>query len=86
MSLSIVVFDNAILLSTCVADLRETCVWCSSPSKEDIAFAANLAAYFSKARTEGKVEVVKASVSDLKKPTGAAPGKVRICIWSCEHL
>ena len=48
----------------------------SSPSAEDIAFAADLAAYYSKARSEGKVEVVKASVSDLKKPPGSPPGKV----------
>ena len=48
----------------------------SSPAKEDIAFAASCAAFFSKARYEGKVPVAKALVSDLSKPAGAAPGKV----------
>ena len=41
-----------------------------------MAFAANIAAYYSKARAEGKVPVVKASVADLRKPKGTAPGKV----------
>ena len=40
-----------------------------------MAFAASCAAFFSKARNEGKVPVAKALVSDLSKPTGAAPGK-----------
>lgn len=35
----------------------------------DIAYAADLAAYFSKARAEGKVEVTCASPSDIKKPS-----------------
>lgn len=35
-----------------------------------------MAAYFSKARAEGKVNVIKARVADLKKIPGAAPGKV----------
>lgn len=41
-----------------------------------MAFAASCAAFFSKARNEGKVPVAKALVSDLSKPAGAAPGKV----------
>ena len=48
---------------------------CSSPAEEDLAFAASCAAFFSKARNEGKVPVAKALVSDLSKPSGAAPGK-----------
>ena len=48
---------------------------CSSAAAEDVAFAASCAAFFSKARNEGKVPVAKARVSDLSKPTGAAPGK-----------
>ena len=48
---------------------------CSSAAEEDVAFAASCAAFFSKARNEGKVPVAKAFVSDLSKPTGAAPGK-----------
>ena len=46
------------------------------PSEEDIAFAADLAAFFSKARSEGKVDVTMADVADLRKPTGANPGQV----------
>lgn len=53
---------------------------CSLPDQEDVAFAANIAAYYSKARAEGKVPVVKASVADLRKPKGTAPGKV--CVIS----
>lgn len=40
-----------------------------------MAFAASCAAFFSKARNEGKVPVAKAAVSDLSKPAGAVPGK-----------
>ena len=49
---------------------------CSAPTNEDIGFAADLAAFYSKARAEGKVKVIKARVADLKKIPGAAPGKV----------
>jgi predicted ribosome quality control (RQC) complex YloA/Tae2 family protein len=45
---------------------------------EDVACAADIAAYYSKARGEGKVPVVQASVADLRKPKGAAPGKVLV--------
>ena len=56
---------------------RLGCALCSRPSEDDIAFAASIAAYYSKARAEGKVPVVKASVADLRKPKGTPPGKVR---------
>ena len=49
---------------------------CSFATDEDISFAADLAAFYSKAREEGKVQVVKARVANLKKIPGAAPGKV----------
>ena len=48
---------------------------CSCAAAEDVSFAASCAAFFSKARNEGKVPVAKAFVSDLSKPNGAAPGK-----------
>jgi predicted ribosome quality control (RQC) complex YloA/Tae2 family protein len=66
------------LVAKVVSQEIEGLCLCSSPSAEDIAFAADLAAYFSKARSEGKVEVVKAVVGNLKKPTGAPPGKVAL--------
>ncbi len=46
------------------------------PDESDIQCAANLAAYFSKARTEGKCPVTQVLVKDLKKPPGAPPGMV----------
>lgn len=49
---------------------------CSEPTEEDISFAADLAAFYSKARAEAKVRVVKTQVANLKKIPGAAPGKV----------
>ncbi|CAL8465919.1 g5455 [Coccomyxa elongata] len=50
----------------------------SEPTEEDISFAADLAAFYSKARAEGKVRVVKTQVANLKKVPGAAPGKVMV--------
>ena len=43
---------------------------------EDIQFAADLSAWFSKARAEGKAEVTCASPADISKPRGAKPGQV----------
>ena len=45
---------------------------------EDVDFAASLAAYFSKARGGGKVEVMKADVKDLRRPSGGLPGQVTV--------
>lgn len=42
----------------------------------DLAFAANLAAWFSKARTQGKCEVTVCDPKHITKPTGAKPGQV----------
>ena len=44
----------------------------------DIQFAADLAAWFSKARSDGKVEVTSCSPADISKPKGAKPGQVLV--------
>ena len=44
--------------------------------------AAELAAYHSKAREGGKVEVHMARISDISKPRGFAPGKVILRRWT----
>ncbi|GAB4820402.1 hypothetical protein N2152v2_007448 [Parachlorella kessleri] len=44
----------------------------------DIRFAADLAAWFSKARSDGKVEVTSCSPADISKPKGAKPGQVLV--------
>jgi predicted ribosome quality control (RQC) complex YloA/Tae2 family protein len=43
--------------------------------------AAELAAYHSKARGGGKVEVHMARIADISKPRGFAPGKVILKKW-----
>jgi predicted ribosome quality control (RQC) complex YloA/Tae2 family protein len=43
--------------------------------------AAELAAWHSKARGAGKVEVHVCRVADVSKPRGLPPGKVRIARW-----
>jgi predicted ribosome quality control (RQC) complex YloA/Tae2 family protein len=43
--------------------------------------AAELAAYHSKARDGGKVEVHVARIADISKPRGFAPGKVILKKW-----
>ncbi|WP_445509380.1 Rqc2 family fibronectin-binding protein [Rossellomorea marisflavi] len=48
----------------------------ASPSDETILEAANLAAYFSKARESGSVPVDYTEVRQVKKPRGAKPGFV----------
>jgi predicted ribosome quality control (RQC) complex YloA/Tae2 family protein len=48
----------------------------SEPPREVIERAAQLAAFYSKARDGGKVEVHFCRVSDISKPRGFAPGKV----------
>ncbi|KAL0055410.1 hypothetical protein WJX82_000207 [Trebouxia sp. C0006] len=47
-------------------------------SKPDLQFAADLAAWHSKGRGEGKCPVIMASPTDIKKPKGAPPGKVLV--------
>jgi hypothetical protein len=48
----------------------------SEPPREVVERAAQLAAWFSKARDGGKVEVHFCRVADVSKPRGFAPGKV----------
>ena len=47
-----------------------------APSKEDIAQAAMLAAWFSQARESGNVPVDYTEVRNVKKPAGGRPGMV----------
>lgn len=48
------------------------------PDAADLSFAANLAAWFSKSRADGKVEVTVCDPKHLSKPTGAKPGQVLV--------
>jgi hypothetical protein len=48
------------------------------PSQEDLQFAADLAAWFSKARDAGKADVIVARAEHLKKFKGAKPGQVLV--------
>lgn len=48
------------------------------PDAADLQFAADLAAYFSKGRDAGKVDVIVARAEHLKKPRGAKPGQVLV--------
>ena len=54
----------------------------SEPPREVIERAAQLAAFFSKAREGGKVEVHMARIADISKPRGFAPGKVILKKWT----
>ena len=47
-----------------------------TPSEEDIAEAAMVAAWFSQARESGNVPVDYTEVRNVKKPAGARPGMV----------
>lgn len=49
-----------------------------APGDADLAFAADLAAFFSKARGEGKADVTVCDPKHLSKPTGAKPGQVLV--------
>lgn len=48
------------------------------PAQEDLQFAADLAAWFSKARDAGKADVIVARAEHLKKFKGAKPGQVLV--------
>jgi predicted ribosome quality control (RQC) complex YloA/Tae2 family protein len=50
----------------------------AAPADADVQFAADLAAFYSKARTEGKAAVTCARPADLSKPRGARPGQVLV--------
>lgn len=56
------------------------------PSDEDLQCCADLAAYYSKARDNGKVDVIVALAANLKKPKGAKPGQVRTVYGGKLHL
>jgi predicted ribosome quality control (RQC) complex YloA/Tae2 family protein len=47
-------------------------------SDGDIQYAANLSAFFSKARSGGRCDVTVCTAKDLKKFKGAKPGQVLI--------
>lgn len=47
-----------------------------APEQADMDFAADLAGWFSKARTQGKCDVTVCDPKDITKPTGAKPGQV----------
>ena len=47
-------------------------------AQEDLRFAANLAAWFSKARTQGKADVTVADPKHISRPNGAKPGQVMV--------
>lgn len=51
---------------------------CSAVQDADLQFAADLAAWYSKKKGEGKCPVIMASPTDIKKPKGAAPGQVMV--------
>lgn len=51
---------------------------CSEVQASDLQFAADLAAWYSKKKAEGKCPVIMASPTDIKKPKGAAPGQVMV--------
>lgn len=48
------------------------------PGQQDLQFAADLAAFYSKAREAGKVDVIVARAEHLKKFKGAKPGQVLV--------
>ena len=52
----------------------------------DVQCAADLAAYFSKARGERRAPVIVASPSDLKRPKGARPGQVKLTLRHLPRL
>ena len=52
--------------------------FCREASDADVQYAADIAAWFSKGKAEGKCPVVMASPTDIKKPKGAPPGKVMV--------
>ena len=54
-------------------------------SEEDVQCAADLAAFFSKARGEGRAPVILASPADLKRPKGSRPGQVDFQLLPAHH-
>jgi len=55
------------------------CAQVSAPVEDaDLEFAANIAAYYSKGASLGKVDVIMADPKDISKPRGAKPGQVMV--------
>lgn len=50
----------------------------SAATNEDVQYAANLSAYFSKVRDSGKCDVTMTDAKNVKKPKGAKPGQVLV--------
>lgn len=50
----------------------------AQPSDDDLQFAANLAAFFSRARDSLKVDVIVSKGAWVRKPRGAKPGAVMV--------
>lgn len=57
---------------------RPSAFVCREAGQEDIQFAADLAAYFSKARAEGKTPVTTCQAGDVKRPKGGKPGQALV--------
>lgn len=55
----------------CVRDARE-------PEEQDLQFAADLTAFFSKARNETRAPVIVADIQHIKRPKRAALGQVMV--------
>lgn len=49
-----------------------------SPGDDDMQFAADIAAFFSKSRLEGKTDITIANPADISKPRGAKLGQVMV--------
>lgn len=49
---------------------------------EDIAYAAGLAVFFSRARGKGKAEVMVSDVKNVFRSKGAAPGRVTVRVYN----
>lgn len=76
LSLPVRLVDIAIKYSVVKMPASNRVAFLRKEAEADLQFAANAAAYFSKAKKESKAEVVYAFVKDLKKPKGARPGQV----------
>jgi predicted ribosome quality control (RQC) complex YloA/Tae2 family protein len=62
------------------------CTGGREPSPEDIAEAANIAAWYSQARESGKVPVDFTMIRNIKKPSGARPGMVLYSTYRTVHV
>lgn len=51
---------------------------CREAASEDVQFAADLAAWFSRARSEGKADVTMCKAADVKRPKGGKPGQALV--------